>query len=247
MKKSPTLALVASLAVCGSASATIINGDGLQDALYAAGARNIDVHNDQQQPDEVWMVTSTGFAGARLLFELAGWANENAFGVYDVTNTSNRLTIFNGPNSANSRGLLANEGNEFCAQLWGGAQTCSLFGSGLFGFFLDTPNGVFYSERERNGDGVDHMVAYEGGDGHGYIAGRPWVENEFILGWEDWFGGGDRDYDDFGVLVGPIVAVSEPATLALFGIALLALVALRRRRIRVRGSARRAAGVFHQP
>lgn len=235
VKKLSTLVLIAALGAWTSASATIIQGTSLADQLYAAGARNLNVNTDQVL-DEKWQVTATGFAGARLLFELAGFANENAFGVYDLTNTSNRLTIFSGPNGAGSRGLLANEGNEFCAQLWMGATSCSTFGSGFFGFFLQTPGGTFYSEEHLNGDNEDHMVAFEGGEHSGTIAGRPWVENEFILAWEDLFGGGDRDFDDFGVLVGPIVAIAEPASLALFGLGLIGIFYYtRRRRVRIRG------------
>lgn len=235
MKKLSTLALIAGLGVWTSASATIIQGDSLAQQLHAAGVRNVNVHTDQYNPDEIWQVTAPGFAGARLIFELAGFANTNAFGIYDVTNPGNRLTIFEGPNSAGSRGILANDGYEFCSQLWLGPATCRNFGSHLFGYFLYTPNGVFYSDVDLNGDEIDHMVAFEGGANRGTIAGRPWVENEFILAWEDLWGGGDSDYDDFGVLVGPVLPVLEPATLAMFALGLGALVLYtRRRRVTIR-------------
>jgi hypothetical protein len=229
VKKLSTLALIAALGAWTSASATIIQGTSLADQLYAAGARNLNVHTDQVL-DEKWQVTATGFAGARLLFELAGFSNSNAFGVYDLTNTSNRLTIFSGPNGAGSRGLLANDGNQFCAGLWLGAMDCADFGSHMFGFFLQTPETTFYSQEHLNADNEDHMVGFEGGEDRGMIANRPWVENEFILAWEDLFGGGDRDFDDFGVLVGPIVAIAEPASLALFGIGLIGVLYYTRRR-----------------
>ncbi len=227
-----TLALIAGLAMSSATPATIIQGNGLHDAMWAAGARNFDVHTDQIGYER-WMASSIGFAGTRLLFELAGFANDNAFGIYDVTDSANRLMIFSGAAGVNSRGLLANEGNEFC--VWGSILDCSSFGSGVFGFYLDTPLGTLFSESQLNPFGIDHMIPYEGGDDRGNIGGRPWLENEYILAWEDQIGGGDRDYNDFGVLVGPIVAVAEPASLALFGIAALMLIVYGRRRIRVRG------------
>jgi hypothetical protein len=233
VKKLTTLALLAGLVASGPASATLISGTSLQDQLNAAGAL-VNVHTDQYNPDEVWQIGATGLAGARLLFELAGFANENTFGVYDIANSHNQLTIFQGSSAPRAQGLLQANGAEFCAGLVWGAPTCSTFTSHLFGFFLATPNGTFYSETKQNGDGTDHMVAFQGGTNRGTVGGSPWMANEFILAWEDIFGGGDRDFDDFGVLVESIISVSEPASLALFGLGMFALVAVSRRRIRTR-------------
>jgi hypothetical protein len=233
VKKLSTLALIAALGVWSSAPATIIQGNSLQNTLTAAGAV-VNVNTDQYNPDEVWQVGATGLAGSRLLFELAGFANSNAFGVYDVTNPGRYLTIFQGAHSPGRQGLLTMNDGLFCAGVVWGSPTCRSFGSNFFGFFLSTPNGVFRSEEWRNADGQDHMVAFEGGRGRGNVGGSPWLAGEFILAWEDLWGGGDHDYDDFGVLVESVVSVAEPATLALFGLGLIAIVYVRRRRIRVR-------------
>jgi hypothetical protein len=232
VKKLTPLALLAGLLACGTASATIINGTSLQDELTRAGA-TVDVQNDQYNPDEIWQLGATGFGGARMLFEIAGNANSNAFGIYDVADRSNRLTIFQGPAGTNARGALALNGtSDFCAGgLWG-MPTCATFGSHLFGFFLDTPEGIFYSELDANADHIDHMVAFQGGTDRGAINGSRWLANEFILAWEDLSGGGDLDYDDLVVLVESVISVAEPGTLALFAIAGLGMLVIVRRRRR---------------
>lgn len=231
MKKLTPLALLAGVIACGTASATIINGTSLQDELTRAGAI-VDVQTDQYNPDEIWQLGATGFGGARMLFELAGNANSNAFGIYDVADRNNRLTIFSGPAGSNARGALALNGtSDFCAGALWGMPTCATFGSHLFGFFLDTPEGVFFSELDANADHIDHMVAFQGGSDRGTINGSRWLDNELILAWEDLNGGGDLDYDDLVVLVESIISVAEPGTLALFAIGgILMLVMVRRRR-----------------
>lgn len=232
--KSKSLGLLVGTLACATASATVIQGTSLQNQLTAAGAI-IDVQTQQHTPDERWTVGATGVGAARLLFELAGFANQNAFGIYDVTDIDTRLTIFSGPNNPGSHGALqlADSGsNLFCAGLLWGLPACATFGSDRFGFFLATPDGTFFSETDRNADGFDHMVAFQGGAGRGVVGGSAWLANEFILAWEDLRGGGDQDYDDFGVIVESITAVPEPGTLALFGFGLLALAGTKRRQVR---------------
>ena len=216
------LALTGALAVA-PAFATPISGTSVQTELTAAGAA-INVATDQYGVDEKWTLGSTGIASALIMFEFAGYADQNTFGIYDVSDPTKKLTLFNGPDSAGAQRILSlSSGNEFCSGTFA-SHSCQTFSSDVFGFYLSTPQSkTYYSESGKNVDGVDHMVAFQGGDGRGTLNGRPWLANEFVLTWEDLYGGGDRDYNDFAVVVESISSVPEPTGLALFGAGLLIL------------------------
>jgi len=218
------------------ALATPVLGGSLQTQLTTAGAI-VDVNADQYGADQLWYTGATGLSVARIRFELSAYSGVNSFGIYDVYDTDTRLTIFSGSDGAGAFGFLMHpSANTFCTATIATIATpsCADFDTNRFGFFLNAGSGyTFFSESYRNQDGVDHLVAYQGGPERGTLNGSPWLQNEFLLGWEDIYGGGDRDYDDFAVMVESVVGVSEPASLALFGFGLLALsmVARKRRRL----------------
>ena len=88
-----------------NASAATISGTQLQDGLDAItlGGQFLDVNADQygnnDNADERWGISSSGASVSTLVFEFAGFAPTNTFGIYDVTDPTKRLEIFNGADS----------------------------------------------------------------------------------------------------------------------------------------------------
>src|SRR5690606_2683872 len=95
------------------------------------------------------------------------------------------------------------------------------------------PGGVFYSQSALNPNGDTQMVAFQGGndrtvDFRDIGVSSPWLENEWLLAWEDLaYQGADRDFNDLVVLVESVNPVSEPASFALLACALLVIARVR--------------------
>lgn len=194
--------------------------------------------------DSYWSASQG--AAATILVEVAGYANQNTFGIYDRNDPTRRLQLFSGSAGSNASRTITvsatDGGYEFVvAQPNGTVQGSNIFGSQSFGYYLTTPQFPgrdFFSDTTLNSDGVDHLYGYQGNNGmflnNNYVPpslrGLTFDAGMYLLAWEDLYGGGDRDYQDMVVVTQNISAVPLPGALLLFGSGLVGLGFLRRRK-----------------
>lgn len=186
--------------------------------------------------DGVWR--SAGSTSATILLELAGFADLNTFGLYDANDPGHRFEVFAGRLGAGATASLSFQ------QISGGVQiTMSIIGSPAptrstiflseaFGFFITTPEGnTFHTQSSLNADGADHSYAYRG-EGQwfqrGGAQGTQFGTSDAILAYEDLVNG-DRDFQDFVVLVRGVEPIPLPAAAWLMISGLAGVAGFRRR------------------
>ena len=169
--------------------------------------------------DSYWSLDASGGAIATIVVELAGFARDNKFGVFDRADATKKVQLFSGGSDSGDIVFMSllDGGDHVDVEVFG-ADTGIDFAQNMFGFYLDTPAGLWYSDTGLNADQFDHMVAYEGVGDTVKLPTRPagqWGANEYILAWEDLSGGGDKDYNDFVIMMESVTPVPVPGAILL--------------------------------
>jgi hypothetical protein len=247
MKKLLVLVMGLGLVLGMSASAGAVSfgdgGAGLQGVLNSittapnANVSSVNVTTDaiSDPNDSYWSITGTGQSAATLIIELAAFAPNNKFGIYQG---GKYVQIFGGAASAGAQAIVSIKDTfEVFVNFIG---TGVFFtGGNLFGYYLDSSfysdGGLWHSDTSLNNDSLDHMAAYQGKNIDtvklpGVMPGL-WTNNEYILAFEDLKASvSDKDYTDFVVMVESVQPIPEPGTLILIGSGLAGLAIWRRRK-----------------
>jgi hypothetical protein len=136
----------------------------------------------------------------QLVGEDAGYANVNTFGYYYAGDSETLYEVFSGSDYP-----TVTEKVQF-------AET------DVFGFYLTSPDGTFYSDDSLNGDDFDHFEVWESGNGY-----------RVRLYIEDLKKGGDQDFNDMEVLVKNAAPTPIPGAVWLFASGLIGLAGIRRK------------------
>jgi hypothetical protein len=150
-----------------------------------------DVTTDPVNGDSYWSITATGGSTSTVIIELAAFAADNKMGVFDLSDPTKTVELFDGSAGQGSQVVMTikNDGSVFLNIT---NDTGVDFAGNGFGFYLDSTDnsggGFWYSETSMNSDGYDHMYAYAGKNDTVQLPGLaagPWTPGEYVLAIED--------------------------------------------------------------
>ncbi len=166
--------------------------------------------------DAYWAIGATGGSVSTIIVEIAASEGVNTFGVFDKANPAIMVELFSGPQGAGAQALLSILADGSVMKNF--SDTGVDFAGNAFGFYLGTPpqpQTINYSDTSLNGDGYDHMWAFQG-KGVDTVQILPyapglWDTDEYILAWEnttDYPGSPiDGDHQDFVVMVESVTPI----------------------------------------
>jgi hypothetical protein len=194
--------------ICLMATVSLADLQDVLDGITIGGSSHVTVPTDAipDAEDSNWSVNASG---GSLLTVVSPAPPNGQFGVYDRTNPSLRVQVLNDSAAIGVMALITMMSD---GSVWiNGVDTGVDFAGNAFGFYLDSPVGLFYSDTRLNGDAFDHMLALPGEwDTIQIDSWSPglWYPETYALGWEATSGGGDQSYDDFVAMIDSVTPIA---------------------------------------
>lgn len=170
-----------------------VGSPSLQGYLNGVG-ESINVSTDQQDA-QTWSTTISGNTTLTMMLEVAGFAGNNAYGLYNINDPVPTLfQVFPGGATAgwfavahftSTGGLVVSLFDDNA--VYQGQSVYAGVNKNAFGFYIQGPGGTFYSQDSRNG-GTANILTFPG---TGLNAGNWWQCFD-----DQSFGAGDHDFDD---------------------------------------------------